>query len=62
MINLVNQLFFTGEKNAINRFIETILKEYDYCKSVIKKHFNKSFQNKDFSELIRSGYVINYLM
>ena len=30
MISLVNQLFFTG-KNAINRFIETILKEYDYC-------------------------------
>ena len=30
MISLVNQLFFTG-KNEINRFIETILKEYDYC-------------------------------
>ena len=25
-------------KNAINKFIETILKEYDYCKSVIKKN------------------------
>ena len=37
MINLVDQLFFT-----INRFIETILKEYDYRKSVIKKHFNKN--------------------
>ena len=29
-------------KNAINRFIETILEEYDYCKKVIKKHFNKN--------------------
>ena len=27
-------------KNAIYRFIEAILKEYDYCKKVIKKHFN----------------------
>ena len=39
MINLVNQLFFTGKK--CNRFIEPILKEYDYCKKVIKKHVNK---------------------
>ena len=39
MINLVNQLFFTGKK--CNRFIEAILKEYDYCKKVIKKNVNK---------------------
>ena len=42
MINLVNQLFFTGEKNAISRLIEAILEEYNYCKKVIKKHFNKN--------------------
>ena len=41
MIVLVNQLFFT-EKNAVYRFIEIIIKEYDYCKRVIKKHFNKN--------------------
>ena len=29
-------------KNAINRFIEAILKEYDYCKKMTKKHFNKN--------------------
>ena len=29
-------------KNAVNKFIETILKEYDYCKKIIKKHFNKN--------------------
>ena len=29
-------------KNEIYRFIEAILKEYDYCKKVIKKHFDKN--------------------
>ena len=28
------------EKNAVYRFIEAILKEYHYCKKVMKKHFN----------------------
>ena len=37
-----NPVVFYREKNAINKFIETCLKEYDYCKSVIKKHFNKN--------------------
>ena len=42
MINLANQLFFTEEKNAVNKFIKAILEEYDYCKKVMKKHFNKN--------------------
>ena len=29
-------------KNAVAKFIMPILKEYDYCKNVIKKHFNKN--------------------
>ena len=29
-------------KNAVFKFIISILKEYDYCKKVIKKHFNKN--------------------
>ena len=29
-------------KNAVNKFMEAILKECDYCKKVIKKHFNKN--------------------
>ena len=29
-------------KNAVYRFIEAILNEYDYCKKMIKKHFNKN--------------------
>ena len=29
-------------KNAAYKFIEAILKEYDYCKKIMKKHFNKN--------------------
>ena len=40
-------------KNAVSKFIMSILKEYDYCKSVIKKHFNKNLvmtaeENEEF--------------
>ena len=30
------------ERNAISRFIKAVLQEYDYCKKVIRKHFNKN--------------------
>ena len=29
-------------KNPVNKFIEAILEEYDYCKKVMKKHFHKN--------------------
>ena len=32
---------FRGE-NAAYKFIEVLLKEYRYCKKVMKKHFNKN--------------------
>ena len=32
---------FTGG-NAAYKFIEAILKEFEYCKKVTKKHFNKN--------------------
>ena len=35
MIDLASQLLFTEEKNAVNRCIEAILKEYDYYKKLI---------------------------
>ena len=34
-------VIFRGE-NAAYKFIEAILKEYQYCKKVMKKHFNKN--------------------
>ena len=52
MINLVNQLFFTEEKNVVYRFIETILKEYNCCKKVIKKHVNKNLIMSEKDEQI----------
>ena len=42
MINLANQLFFTEKKNPVNKFIEAILEECDYCKGVMEKHFNEN--------------------
>ena len=42
IINLARELFFTEEKNAVYRFFEAILEEYDYCKKMIKKLFNKN--------------------
>ena len=44
IINSVKNLFFTEEKNALYRFIEAVLNEYDYCKKMIKKHFNKNLR------------------
>ena len=29
-------------KITLNKFIEAVLKENDYCKKMIKKHFNKN--------------------
>ena len=34
-------VFFRGE-NAAYEFIKAILKEYEHCKKVMKKHFNKN--------------------
>ena len=31
-----------SRKNAVLKFIMSILKQYDYCRSVMKKHFNKN--------------------
>ena len=35
---------FRGE-NAAYEFIKAIFKEYEYCKRVAKKHFNKNFDH-----------------
>ena len=29
-------------KNAVNKFIKSILKEMNYCQKIIKKHFHKN--------------------
>ena len=39
---LSKQVVLYGGKNAVYKFIDAILKEYNYCKKIIKKHFNKN--------------------
>ena len=52
--------------NATNRFIETILEEYSYCKSVTKSILISiklclQKMSKDVNQVIDAGYVINCL-
>ena len=42
MIDLANQLFLKEEKNAVNKFTTSLLKEYRCCKGVVKENFNRS--------------------
>ena len=56
MINIASQLFFTEEKDAVYRFIKAILKNYDYCKSAIKRHFNENlFMSAEDKERLQSN-------
>ena len=50
---------FRGE-NAAYEFIKAIFKEYQYCKKVMKKHFNKKKNN--FNQVTLAGFVKNSLM
>ena len=42
MIGLVRPIVVFRGENAAYEFIKAILKEYEYCKKVMKKHFNKN--------------------
>ena len=58
---------FRGE-NAAFKFIEPILKEYQYCKKVMKKHFNKNLimtgkeEENNFNQVTFAGFVKNALI
>ena len=57
---------YKGE-NASYWFIGAILKEYEYCKKVMKKHFNKIWswmkkEKKIFDQVTHARYVKNWLM
>ena len=60
------------EKNAFDKFIKAINKEYDYCKKkkkkiiIIKKRFDKILSclqetEKDFNPVINVGFIITCL-
>ena len=41
IIDTVKNVLYRG-KNAVNKFIKSILNEHNYCKRIMKKHFNKN--------------------
>ena len=52
-------------KNAINKFIEAILKEYCYCRQIV--NLIKIFSclqkiKKDFSQVSNAGYATHYFL
>ena len=55
MMNVKPIVVFRGE-NAAYEFIEAILKEYEYCKKVMKKHFNKNLIMTE-EELFQSSNI-----
>ena len=56
---------FRGE-NAAYEFIKAILKEYEYCKKVMKKHFNKNLiiseEEEHFNIVTVAGFKKNLLI
>ena len=53
-------------KDAVNKFIKSVLKEYNYCRNVMKKYFCKSLimsveEEKRFEQSNIFGFVVNYL-
>ena len=48
------KVVFRGE-NAAYKLTETIFKEYQYCKKVMKKHFNKNQIMSEGEEQIQSS-------
>ena len=64
-IDSIKKVVLYRGKNAAYKFIEAILEEYDYCKKVIKKHFNKnlimSVKEEEKIQLINSCWVCDKL-
>ena len=59
-------IVFRGE-NAAYEFIKAILKEYEYCKKVMKKHFNKNLiiseeEEEHFNIVTVTGFKKNLLI
>ena len=52
-------------KNAAYKFIEAVLEEYDYCKRIMKNHFNKnlvmSVDEEERSQLANSCWICKKL-
>ena len=51
---------YRGE-NAAFKFIEAILKEYEYCKKVVKKYFKKNLIMTEEEEQFQSSNICGFL-
>ena len=52
----------TSEQNCVNKFIDAILNKYEYCKKIMKDHFNKNLiMSMKEEEQINVVFVVNYL-
>ena len=45
------------EENAAYEFVKAILKKYEYCKKVMKKHFNKNLIMSEKEEQFQSSNI-----
>ena len=55
MINLLNQLLYIEVKMQY-KFIKAILEEYEYCKKIMKKPFNKNLiMNEEEEDLFQKS-------
>ena len=65
IINLVNMLLFTEEKMLLTILLGAIFEEYDYCKKVMKKHFNRdpliSAEEEEKFQLTNSCWICDKL-
>ena len=65
MTNLAKKIVVYRGKYAVYKFIEAILKEYNYCKNMIKKHFNKnlvmSIEDEERFQLSNKCWICNKL-
>ena len=73
---IANKLVYTDDKfskpvvlyrvtNAIYELVETILEEYEYCKQIMKEHFNKnlimSVEDEEKFQLSNKCWICNKL-
>ena len=66
IINLVKKLFYTEGKNAVFKFIKSILNEYNYCRKIMRKCFCKNLimsveENEEF-EISNICWICNKLI
>ena len=55
MIGFSKPIAVFGDENVAYEFVKAILKEYEYCKKIMKKHFNKNLIMSEEEEQFQSS-------